>query len=187
MPYRIIYKNRKKTIKGLIIGVINKDKINVNEIKKKIKSLTNHQKQCILFLVCALITKIKVIIKGNIASGKTHCSTVFVEMLGADLLTYQMNQDLTPSIFNGQTILEKDLNEKEVETIKSYLSNISQINLKLIKIIKMILSDSKKWTPSIFNKFFEILDKEIKSNALNEELLEAKSIFRLNKWLLVFI
>ena len=129
-----------------------------------------------MFLACAWITKIKVIIKGNTASGKTHCSTVFAEILGADLLTYQMNQDLTPSIFNGQTILEENLNEKEIETIKSYLSNISQINLKLTK---MIPSDSKLWTPSIFNKFFEILDKMIKRNILTEEnkklLLEAKS------------
>ena len=48
-------KIEKSQSKGLIIGVINKDKINVNEIKKKIKSLMNYQKQCILFLECAWI------------------------------------------------------------------------------------------------------------------------------------
>ena len=61
---------------------------------KKINTLTNNQKQRILFLACAWLTKSKVIIKGDKASEKTHCAELFSEMLGADLLTYQMNQDL---------------------------------------------------------------------------------------------
>ena len=156
----------KNDSKGLIIGVINKDKIDVNEIKKKINTLTNYQKQCIFFLACAWVTKIKVIIKGNTASGKTHCASIFAQMLGADLLTYQINQDLTPSIFNGQTILEENLNEKEIENIKSYLSDINKINLKLTQAIP---SDSNLWFPSKFNIFFKKLDEIIKRDKLSEE------------------
>lgn len=43
----------------------NKDKINENKIKKKLSTLTSKQKQCLLFLACAWLTKTKVIIKGK--------------------------------------------------------------------------------------------------------------------------
>ena len=41
-------------------------------------------------------------------------------MLGADLLTYQMNQEITSSIFMGQSILEEDLNKSEINMIYSF-------------------------------------------------------------------
>ena len=82
---------------------------------KKINTSTNHQKQCILFLVCVWLIKSKVIIKGDKASEKTHYEELFSEMLGTDLLTNQMNPDLTSSIFTSQSILNEDFNEKEVE------------------------------------------------------------------------
>ena len=53
-------------------------------------------------------------------------------MLGADLLTYQMNQDLTRSLFTGQSIFEEDLNKDEVDKIKSYLSDINNIKKETI-------------------------------------------------------
>ena len=60
-----INESQSGSYKPLILKVINKDKIDINEIKKKIKTLTNHQKQCLLFLSCAWLTKSKVIIKGD--------------------------------------------------------------------------------------------------------------------------
>ncbi len=84
---------------------------NISEIEK-INSLTNHQKQYILFLVCVWLSKSKVIIKGDTAIEKTHCLELFSEMLGSDLLIYQMNQDLTSTIFTVQSVLNEDLNEK---------------------------------------------------------------------------
>ena len=75
-------------------------------------------------------------------------------MLGADLLTYQMNQDLTSSIFKGQSVLNEDLNEKEIDLIKSYLSDISNIKINSNSISSYFPTDPKLWNPSIFNKFF---------------------------------
>ena len=88
----------------------------------KLNSLTSQQRRCLLFLACSWKTKSKVIIRGDTASGKTHCAILFSEMLGADLLTYQMNQDITPSIFTGQSILEEDLNEEEIKYFKKCVS-----------------------------------------------------------------
>ena len=161
----------------LVLQVINKDKININEITRKLNTLTSQQKQCLLFLSCAWLTKSKVIIKGDTASGKTHCAILFSEMLGADLLTYQMNQDITPSIFTGQSILEEDLNIEEIKQIKLFLSEINDIIPKNINVIDLIPNDPKAWVPSIFNKFFEILDKinEDKKYENRKSLLEIKS------------
>ena len=161
----------------LVLKVINKNKISMNDIKKKINSLTSQQKQCLLFLACCWLSKIKVIIKGDTASGKTHCAILFSEMLGADLLTYQMNQDITPSIFTGQSILEEDLNNEEIELIKKYLSEINDLKPKNLNIIDLIPNNPKQWVPSIFTKFFEILDLIIEDkNCENRKLLiEVKS------------
>ena len=171
-------KIKKNQSNPLILKVINKDRIDISRIKKKLNTLTNHQKQCILFLACAWLTKSKVIIRGDTASGKTHCAILFSEMLGADLLTYQMNQDLTPSIFTGQSILEEDLNEKEIELIKKYLSDINSIKIKENNITQ-ILEDTELWKPLTFNKFFELIDKIVNESKLSEEkkklLLETKA------------
>jgi len=87
----------------------------------------------LLFLSYAWLTKIKIIIKGDTATGKTHCSIMFSEMIGIDLLTYQMNQNIIFSIFTGQRILEEDLNDEEIKLIKLYLSEINGIKSKNIK------------------------------------------------------
>lgn len=54
-------------------------------------------------------------------------------MIGIDLLTYQMNQNIIFSIFTGQRILEEDLNDEEIKLIKLYLSEINGIKSKNIK------------------------------------------------------
>ena len=145
---------------SLIIKVINPEKVknNYENLEKKLNTLTSQQNQCLLFLACSWIIKSKVIIKGDTASGKTHCAILFSEMLGANLLTYQMNQDITPSIFTGQSILEEDLNPEEVKSINLYLSEIYKLLPKNSNIIGIIPSDSKKWNPSLFNKFLEIVN-----------------------------
>ena len=139
----------------LVLKVINKDKINKNKIQKKLNTLTNNQRYCLLFLECAWITKNKIILRGDTESGKTHCVLLFSEMLGADLLTYQMNQDLTPSKFNGKSILEENLNDKEIELIKQYLSDINKIKINNINITQIIsMGNPHEWKPNIFKNFF---------------------------------
>ena len=41
---------------------INKDKLNINDLNKKLNSLTSQQKQCLSFLSCSCVIKSKVII-----------------------------------------------------------------------------------------------------------------------------
>ena len=100
-------------------------------------------------------------------------------MLGTDLLTYQMNPDLTSSIFTGQSILNEDLNEKEIELIKSYLSDIKNIKINTNSISSNFPTNPKLWNSSILNKFFQWIDETIKNGNLNNDniklLKESKS------------
>ena len=92
-------------------------------------------------------------------------------MLGADLLTYQMNQDLTPSIFNGQSILEENLTDNEIELIKQYLSDMNKIKISNINITQMIPMDNPhEWKPETFKNFFSYIDKLIEESKLSLEL-----------------
>lgn len=50
-----------------------------------------------------------------------------------------MDQDLTSSIFNGQSILEENLNDEEIELIKQYLSDMNKIKINNINIINIKL------------------------------------------------
>ena len=91
-------------------------------------------------------------------------------MLGADLLNYQMNQDLTPSIFNGQSILEKNLNDEEIELIKQYLSDMNKIKINNINITQKIpMGNLHEWKPNIFKNFFSYIDNLIENSKLDEE------------------
>ena len=88
-----------------------------------------------------------------------------------------MNQDITPSIFTGQSILEEDLNKEEIDSINSYISDISKIIHIDPDFIEKMQKNPKKWNPSIFNEFFKLLNEYIK-NGNNKNiniLLEAKS------------
>ena len=91
-------------------------------------------------------------------------------MLGADLLNYQMNQDLTPSIFNGQSILEENLNDEEIELIKQYLSDMNKIKINNINITQKIpMGNLHEWKPNIFKNFFSYIDNLIENSKLDEE------------------
>ena len=46
----------------LVLKEINKDKLNINDLNKKLNSLTSQQKQCLSFLPCSCVIKSKVII-----------------------------------------------------------------------------------------------------------------------------
>lgn len=81
-------------------------------------------------------------------------------MIGIDLLTYQMNQN----------ILEEDLNDEEIKLIKLYLSEINGIKSKNINDVYLMPNDPKEWVSSIFNKFLNIEDKTFENKKLLTEI-----------------
>ena len=91
-------------------------------------------------------------------------------MLGANLLIYQMNKDLSPSLFARQSILEEDLNKEEIQLIQSYLSEINNVKMDNHKVTEIIPNDPKLWFPRIFIIFLEFIDKLTNtSSRLSEE------------------
>ena len=165
----------------LIIKVINKYKINIKDIKMKLNSLTTQQKKCLLFLACSWITRSKAILKGDTASGKTHCAILFSEMIGANLFTYQMNQDLNINIFTSRRILNEDSDNDEINLIKKYLRVINNLMPRYIKIniFDLIPNNPKEWLYSHFTKMFNILEIIMYDNRYGNEnrklLIEIKS------------
>jgi hypothetical protein len=69
--------------------------------------------------------------------------------------------------------------KKEIELIKSYLSDISNIKINSNRISSYFSTNLKYWNPSIFNKFFQLIDETIKNGNLNYDnlivLKESKS------------
>ncbi len=57
--------------------------------------------------------------------------------------------------------------KKEIELIKSYLSDISNIKINSNRISSYFSTNLKYWNPSIFNKFFQLIDETIKNGNLN--------------------
>jgi len=64
-----------------------------------------------------------------------------------------------------------------ISLLKLYLSEINNLKPKNINVIDLIPNDPKAWVPSIFSKFFEILDKinEDKKFENRKSLMEIKS------------
>ena len=72
--------------------------INIKYIKKKINTLTEVQKQCLLFLFISFLSKRTCIIQGPTASGKSKLVSLFAKMIGKELIVYQMNNDTNSSM-----------------------------------------------------------------------------------------
>ena len=53
--------------------------INREEIQKRLNTLTNPQKHCLLFLSCSIKSNCPIILQGNTNSGKTHLINLFAE------------------------------------------------------------------------------------------------------------
>ena len=141
--------------------------INQEEIIKKFNTLTLPQKHCLLFLFCSIKTKCSIILQGNTNSGKTHLITLFANILGQKLNIYQMNKDISSTMFFGQSMIRKltDDENKDISKLCTELSVLIQNN-----------NEIKDWNnPNNYNelcKCFSEMDKE------NKNYNKAKEIFK---------
>ena len=115
----------------LIINTYNSKKINPNEIKNEILTLSNIQKQCLLFLFISILSKKTCIIQGQTASGKSKLIPLIAKMLGKKLHIYQMNNDSGISILTGYNKIEDELSNEEKEDLINICKKLKEfINIE---------------------------------------------------------
>ena len=95
-------------------------KIDFDEVSKKLISLTDIHRYCLLFLACCSKSRIPCILQGETGSSKSFLISLFAEMLGKKLNIYQMNNDSNVSMINGQSLFE-DLNQNELKELEEMI------------------------------------------------------------------
>ena len=148
--------NDKKTSDFLELKIKKCKKIEVEDIYRRIETLTNPQKHCLLFLSCSILSNSSIILQGNTNSGKSHLINLFADMLGKQLYVYQMNKDISTTMFFGQSMI-RELSRDDNKEISELCKELSSL----------VLYDKKNfgWNPNNFNELCEKFEKMGKNNS----------------------
>jgi MoxR-like ATPase len=84
-----------------------------------INSLTLSQRHCLLFLILAVLSKQACIIEGATASGKSHLIHLFANLLGKNLVTIEMNDNIGISSLFGPVILPNGIQAKDSRFVQA--------------------------------------------------------------------
>ena len=175
--YLSISLKKKDLAKQLTLHYYNKFPKNNNEMERKINTLNIKQKQCLIFLALSILCKRACIIQGDTASGKTHLIRLFAEILGQNLIVYQINKETGLSIFTGQSTLLNKLEKEEITTIENYLEILSKNETFHRHIKNEFFYDnyhteieSRNWSVKKFNNLIQEIREYIKRN--NETMEE---------------
>ena len=168
--------NNKLSSDSLDLPIKKTKEINKNDILKRIETLTKPQKHCLLFLSCSILSNCSIILQGNTNSGKSHLINLFADMLGKRLYVYQMNKDISTTMFFGQSMIKKLTDDDKIK--------ISSLCKELSKLLKFN-NHNDEWNPNTFNelcKQFEKIEKnDINYNKANQIYQEIKEKISLTK------
>ena len=136
---------------------------------EKINTLSIEQRICLIFLILSVKSKIVAnILQGKSLSGKTFIIKLLSEILGQDLIIFQLNNDSGLSLLTNQ-ISPKFYIEKEAAEEIIYLLNQNFNDENLFKEINFDLNDFKSWKP---NQLKIILNKIKEKNKNSIELIK---------------
>ncbi|KAK8841092.1 hypothetical protein M9Y10_027933 [Tritrichomonas musculus] len=141
-------------------------------IIEKLKTLTDEQGQCLLFLICAVLSKRPCIIQGSTASGKSHIIRLFAKMLGRKLNVYQMNSDSNMSIFTGQSIVKNEITEKDEKEFLIAFSDLQAFDELKAFIKKNFSIPYKEWKPKQFCELLEKINSYEKNESISDNSKE---------------
>ena len=145
-----------------------------------INSLTMLQRNCLLFLMCAVISKQPAIIEGPTASGKTHNVMYFAQLVGRELIVIQANNETGIQALTGQLIPSNSLSSEDIEEIIQCFNILCKENDLREEIYKILdINDVNDWEPNKFKKIEDIIRSSVHKNKyLNEaNLLKSKRSF----------
>ena len=143
----------------------------MENLKKKMFSLTPEQRLGLIFLMISLQTNLTCIIQGPTASGKSYLIKLFCELLGEEPEIIELNNDSGISLLTGQIAPKSDLDDEDIIKIQKLFKKC-KINDKLYSIVNKndFIENPKKWKPYHFREILKEL--ELIKKDLNEKELK---------------
>ena len=143
----------------------------MENLKKKMFSLTPEQRLGLIFLMISLRTNLTCIIQGPTASGKSYLIKLFCELLGEEPEIIELNNDSGISLLTGQIAPKSDLDDEDIIKIQKLFKKC-KINDKLYSIVNKndFIENPKKWKPYHFREILKEL--ELIKKDLNEQELK---------------
>ena len=133
--------------------------LNMENIKKKMFSLTPQQRLGLVFLMIALKTDLTCIIQGPTASGKSFLMKLFCELFGENPEIIELNNDSGISLLTGQIAPKSEIDDEDIEKIQNILNKCKD-NEKLNSIVNKdnFIENTKNWKPKVFRKILNELE-----------------------------
>ena len=143
---------------GLLLPLISKPK-DISLIGK-IDSLTLPQKHCLIFLACSILAKRSCVIQGDTASGKSFLIRLFADLVGAKLNVFQMNSDSNVSMLAGQSVLNDEISQEDINKFKKAFTNLmidQNIHQYMEETLKIDIKDQSTFKPTNLKKLLDYI------------------------------
>ena len=178
--YIKIYPIESKKDKFFIHKLSNYDVNKIEDLKKKVFTLTPEQRLGLIFLMISLKADIPCIIQGPTASGKSYLVKLFCELLGEDPETIILNNDSGINLLTGQIAPKNDIEYKSIIEIKEAIKECKEVK-KVYSIFEEdnFLENSKDWKPKDFHRILKEL--KMKKSELNKA--EKEKVTKIEKLL----
>ena len=126
----------------------------MENLKKKMFSLTPEQRLGLIFLMISLETNLTCFIQGPTASGKSYLIKLFCELLGEEPEIIELNI----SLFTGQISPKSDIDNEDIIKIQKILKKC-KINDKLYSIVNKdnFIEKPLEWKPIHFQRILKEL------------------------------
>ena len=130
----------------------------MENLKKKIFSLTPEQRLGLIFLMISLETNLTCFIQGPTASGKSYLIKLFCELLGEEPEIIELNNDSGISLLTGQISPKSDIDNEDIIKIQKILKKC-KINDKIYSIVNKdnFIEKPLEWKPIHFQRILKEL------------------------------
>ena len=142
----------------------NYDTSRVEDLKRKMFTLTPEQRLGLIFLIISVKADIPCIIQGPTASGKSYLIKLFCELLGEDPEIIILNNDSGINLLTGQIAPKNEIEFKNIQAIKEAIEKCKD-DEKVYSIFQEnnFLDNDRDWKPKDFNYILGKL-KEFETN-----------------------
>ena len=150
--------------------------LNMENLKKKMFSLTPQQRLGLVFLMIALKTDLTCIIQGPTSSGKSFLIKLFCELFGENPEIIELNNDSGISLLTGQIAPKSEIENEDIEKIQKILNKCKD-NEKLYSIVNKdkFIENAKHWKPKDFRRILNELES-IKKDLDDKDLKIVRQI-----------